>query len=62
MLPEKYSGRLKNVIYKFGLEERIVEGYLLNEMQNVEIDYDKVNHVLEKERIRCQYIIENILE
>ena len=50
------------MIYKFGLEERIVEGYLLNEMQNVEIDYDKVNHVLEKERIRCQYIIENILE
>ena len=44
------------------LEDRIVEGYLLNEMQNVEIDYDKVNHVLEKERIRCQYIIENILE
>ena len=62
VLPEKYSGRLKNVIYKFGLEDRIVEGYLLNEMQNVEIDYDKVNHVLEKERIRCQYIIENIVE
>ncbi len=62
IFPKKFSARLQSILELTGLEDRkLKNNHNVNQIDN-EIDYDKVNEILEKERNKTNNFIDRALE
>jgi len=58
ILPPKYSTRLESILDITGLQNRIVNDYVIKDEQSVKIDYARVNCIIQKEREKSkQYLL-----
>lgn len=60
--PNEYSCRIRDILKLFNLEDRRLNSYDQYDIANKDIDFDKVNIILERERKRSIELIERMLK
>lgn len=60
VLPDLYSSRIKSILTDLGLMDRIVYEYKLTEYQTINIDYQKVDGLIDKLREQSNNYLDNI--